>query len=45
MSVIDISTGKVVQTVAIGGGVDAVVYDEANKLVIASNGDGTASVF
>ena len=45
MSVIDISTGKVIQTVAIGAGVDAVVYDAVNKLVIASNGDGTASVF
>lgn len=45
MSVIDIATGKVVQTLPIGTGVDAVVYDEANKLVIASNGDGTASVF
>lgn len=45
MSVIDISTGKVVQTLPIGAGVDAVVYDAVNKLVIASNGDGTATVF
>lgn len=45
MSVIDAKTGKVVQTLPIGIGVDAVIYDEANKLVIASNGDGTASVF
>jgi DNA-binding beta-propeller fold protein YncE len=45
MSVIDISTGKVVQTLPIGAGVDAVVYDPENKLVIASNGDGTASIF
>jgi DNA-binding beta-propeller fold protein YncE len=45
MSVIDISTGKVVQTLPIGAGVDAVVYDAENKLVVASNGDGTASVF
>jgi DNA-binding beta-propeller fold protein YncE len=45
MSVIDITTGKVVQTLPIGAGVDAVIYDAANKLVIASNGDGTASVF
>lgn len=45
MSVIDITTGKVTQTLPIGAGVDAVVYDAENKLVIASNGDGTASVF
>ena len=45
MSVIDIATGKVVQTLPIGAGVDAVIYDQANKLVIASNGDGTASIF
>jgi YVTN family beta-propeller protein len=45
MSVIDAATGKVIQTLAIGAGVDAVIYDTANKLVIASNGDGTASIF
>jgi len=45
MSVVDISTGKVVQTLPIGAGVDAVVYDADIKMVIASNGDGTASVF
>jgi WD40 repeat protein len=45
MSVIDISTGKIVQTLPIGTGVDAVIYDAANKLVVASNGDGTASIF
>lgn len=45
MSVIDAATGKVIQTLPIGAGVDAVLYDAANKLVIASNGDGTATVF
>lgn len=45
MSVIDAGTGKIVQTLPIGAGVDAVVYDAVNKLVIASNGDGTATVF
>jgi len=45
MSVVDASTGKVIQTLPIGAGVDAVIYDAANKLVIASNGDGTANVF
>jgi len=45
MSVIDAASGKVIQTLPIGAGVDAVIYDAVNKLVIASNGDGTASVF
>jgi DNA-binding beta-propeller fold protein YncE len=45
MSVINSKTGKIVQTLPIGAGVDAVVYDTANKLLIASNGDGTATVF
>jgi YVTN family beta-propeller protein len=45
MSVVDINTGKVVQTLPIGSGVDAVIYDAANKVIVASNGDGTATVF
>ncbi len=45
MSVVDATTGKVIQTLPIGAGVDAVVYDAANKLIIASNADGTATVF
>ena len=45
MSVIDATTGKVIQTLPIGAGVDAVIYDAADKLVVASNGDGTASIF
>ncbi len=45
MSVIDAQTGKVIQTLPIGTGVDAVAYDAANKLIIASNGDGTATIF
>lgn len=45
MSVVDAATGKVIQTLPIGAGVDAVVYDAANKLIIASNGDGTATIF
>jgi DNA-binding beta-propeller fold protein YncE len=45
MSVIDIHSGKIIQTLPIGAGVDAVIYDAVNKLVIASNGDGTASIF
>lgn len=45
LSVVDISTGKVIQTLPIGAGVDAVEYDAANKLVFVSNGDGTATIF
>lgn len=45
MSVIDAASGKVLQTLPIGTGVDAVVYDPATKLIIASNGDGSATVF
>jgi DNA-binding beta-propeller fold protein YncE len=45
LSVVDIPTGKVIQTLPIGAGVDAVVYDAATKMLIASNGDGTASVY
>ncbi|WP_411279147.1 YncE family protein [Gemmatimonas sp.] len=39
------TTGAVVSTVPIGPGVDAVSYDESEKLLLASNGgDGTMSV-
>jgi DNA-binding beta-propeller fold protein YncE len=44
MSVLDAGTGKVITTVPIGAGVDAVAYDEADRLVLASNGDGTATI-
>jgi hypothetical protein len=45
MSVVDVNNGKIIQTLPIGAGVDAVIYDADNKLVIASNGDGTATIF
>lgn len=45
LSVVDIPSDKVIQTLPIGSGVDAVIYDPVTKLLIASNGDGTASVF
>jgi len=45
LSIVDIPSGKVIQTLPIGSGVDAVVYDPATKLLVASNGDGTATVF
>jgi DNA-binding beta-propeller fold protein YncE len=44
MSVVDITSGKVVATVTIGAGVDAVKYDAENKLIFCSNGDGTATI-
>jgi YVTN family beta-propeller protein len=44
LSVLDISSGKIITTIPIGAGVDAVVYDAENKLIICSNGDGTATV-
>ena len=44
MSVIDASSGRVVATVAIGTGVDAVSYDPATGMVCCSNGDGTATL-
>ncbi len=44
MSVVDITTGKVVATVPIGAGVDAVAYDPETKLIFCSNGDGTTTI-
>ena len=44
MTVLDAQTGKIITTVSIGAGVDAVVYDPDTKLVFCSNGDGTATI-
>lgn len=44
MSVVDITSGKVITTVPIGAGVDAVKYDRETKLIFVSNGDGTATI-
>jgi len=44
MSVVDITTGKVVTTVPIGAGVDAVAYDPETKLIFCSNGDATTTI-
>ncbi len=44
MVVSDFVKGKVVATVPIGGGPDAVRYDAGSGLVFASNGDGTMTV-
>jgi len=44
MSVLDAKTGRVITTIPIGAGVDAVIYDAADKLIFASNGDATATI-
>ena len=44
LAVMDSNTGKVIVTLPIGDRVDAVAFDAANKLIFASNGDGTVSV-
>ena len=44
MSVVDINSGKIITTVPIGAGVDAVAYDADAKLIVVSNGDGTAAI-
>jgi YVTN family beta-propeller protein len=44
VSVLDAASGKVITTLPIGAGVDAVVYDAANKLIFASCGDATLTV-
>ena len=44
MSVVDAHSGKVITTIPIGAGVDAVIYDADNKLIYISNGDGTATI-
>jgi DNA-binding beta-propeller fold protein YncE len=44
MTVIAIPSCKVITTVPIGAGVDAVSYDQTTGLIICSNGDGTATI-
>ncbi len=41
---VDAVSGKVITTLPIGAGVDAVVYDAPDKLVFASNGDATLTI-
>jgi DNA-binding beta-propeller fold protein YncE len=42
--VMDAATGKVVSTLPIGKGTDAVVYEKDLKLVMASNGEGNVTI-
>jgi len=44
MSVVDAGTGKVITTLPIGAGVDAVAYDPGTKLIFCSCGDGTTTI-
>jgi DNA-binding beta-propeller fold protein YncE len=44
MAVIDLESGKVLATPAIGKGVDAAAFDPASGCAFASNGDGTLTV-
>ena len=44
LSVVDATSGKVVTTLPIGAGVDAVVFDSERKLIFVSNGDATATI-
>ncbi len=44
LAVMDAASGKVVTTLPIGTRVDAVTYDADNKMIFASNYDGTISV-
>jgi YVTN family beta-propeller protein len=44
LNILDITNGKLVATVPIGAGVDAVAYDPETKLIFCSNGDGTTTI-
>ncbi|HXM23653.1 MAG TPA: YncE family protein [Terriglobales bacterium] len=44
MAVVDADSGKVIATPAIGGGVDATVFDEGTGLAFASCGEGVLTV-
>lgn len=44
LAVMDSKNGKVIATLPIGDRVDAVAFDPDNKMIFASNGDGTVSV-
>ena len=44
MSVIDMISGKIIATIPIGAGVDAVAYDAVTKLIFCSNGDATTTI-
>jgi DNA-binding beta-propeller fold protein YncE len=44
MAIVDMKTGKVVASPAVGAGVDAAGFDPATQLAFTSNGEGTITV-
>jgi YVTN family beta-propeller protein len=44
LSVLDAATGRVITTLPIGAGVDAVIYDESQQTIFVSNGDATTTI-
>ena len=44
LSVVDAVSGKVITTLPIGAGVDAVAYDPSTKTIFVSNGDATLTI-
>ena len=44
MAVVNAETGKIITTLPIGDGCDGVAFDNANKIILTSNGVGTMSV-
>ena len=44
MVMMDSATGKILSTVPIGKGVDAIAYDQGTKFVFSSNGEGTVTI-
>lgn len=44
MVVMDALTGRIIQTLPIGAGVDGVIYEKELKLVITSNGEGNVTI-
>jgi len=44
LAIVDANSGKVAQTLPIGGGVDAAAFDPATQTAFTSNGEGSISV-
>jgi YVTN family beta-propeller protein len=42
--ILDTGRGTIIQTLPIGGGVDAVVYEKELKLIMTSNGEGNVTI-
>jgi len=44
MAIVDTTSGKLITTLPIGGGVDATGFDPDNQIAFSSNGDGTLTL-